>query len=249
MEPDTLRIVLFLIGITVIFGIVALDRYKKRNKEDDQTNSENAEERLEVFTDTQNDDETPIHLDGLIANRCSDTMTKTLGSEMMNSMPSISTQDNQSIPDSTYAKPQPSEKIIAFSILAATDTMFTGKEIRAAAQKFNFVYGDMNIFNRCVEVNGKQQVLFSLVNVLEPGYFDLDTLDRLRTPGVTLFMRLPGPQDGLAAFSDMLFTAHQLVATLHGHLCGQNRKPIGKQDIDQLRQGILEFCLINQENT
>jgi len=55
-----------------------------------------------------------------------------------------------------------------------------------------------------------------------------------------LFTQLPGVQDGLSIYSDMLFTAERLAALLNVELHDESRSVLTRQTIEHTREKILE---------
>jgi len=130
------------------------------------------------------------------------------------------------------------DKIISLYVVARRPSVFRGDTVAQAAENLNLEYGDMQIYNRMVERNGRRQIVFSLASAVQPGTFDADTRMSLTTPGVALFMQLPGPLDGLKAFNAMLDCAQQLAAELEGELLDESRGALSNQTIDHLREEI-----------
>jgi len=100
-------------------------------------------------------------------------------------------------------------------------------------------FGDMNIFHlrdRKTKTN-----VFSIANALEPGTFDLSSMDSLLTPGVSFFLKLPGPQSPVEAFETMLATAKDLATTLGGELRDEQMNVMTPQTIDHCRTRIAEL--------
>jgi cell division protein ZipA len=83
--------------------------------------------------------------------------------------------------------------------------------------------------------------IFSIANIVEPGSFDLEIIDRFSTPGLALFLRLPGPAGGFAAFDAMLEIARLLAGKLSGDIRDERRNVLTTQAIQQLREHILTF--------
>jgi cell division protein ZipA len=128
------------------------------------------------------------------------------------------------------------EKIIQLNIIARNGAAFKGRDIAQVAAEMELKHGDMNIFHRME--GGKS--LFSIASMVEPGFFPKQKLDSFSTPGLILFARLPGPKDGLAIFSDMLFTAERMAALLHGDLQDSSHSDLSRQTIEHMRGEILE---------
>jgi len=109
--------------------------------------------------------------------------------------------------------------IIALNIMARPPARFHGLDILAALKDNGFVFGEMNIFHYYPEGAGGGRPLCSIANTVEPGRFDIEHLAELETPGLSLFMQLPGPLEGRAAFDKVL----QLGRTLRQKMAGLRR--------------------------
>jgi hypothetical protein len=108
-----------------------------------------------------------------------------------------------------------------------------------AMQKYNLTHGDMKIFHRLTE--GSQQPLFSVANMVEPGNFDIEKLATMKTPGLTLFLRLPRTFDALHALDEMWTTAKGLANELNADILDRNRQPFSSQKQQRMRDEVLEY--------
>ena len=131
------------------------------------------------------------------------------------------------------------KEILSVSVMSRTGGRWNGEDLFRLLQEKGLKFGDMNIFHR-PEVNSGN-ILFSVANSLEPGTFDLSRLDQMYTPGVSIFMQLPGPQDPLAAFDEMIEVAHSIAAVMNGELRDESRNLMTSQTISYYRQRIEEF--------
>ncbi len=138
--------------------------------------------------------------------------------------------------------PPPEDKIVVVYIMAPPGGRFTGNDVRHAVETAGLSFGNMSIFHRLADPeNPNSDAIFSLANSMEPGNFDLDALDDFSTPGLTLFMQLPGPLNGITALDSMLAAAHIITTELHGELRDQSRSVISKQTIEHLHSDIIEY--------
>lgn len=130
--------------------------------------------------------------------------------------------------------------ILQINVVASKGS-FAGSDILRVVGDVELEHGDMNIFHR-YDHGGRRRprVVFSMASMLEPGVFPLDKMEDFSTPGLVLFGQLPGPKDGLAAFSDMLFTAERLASLLDGELQDETHSVLSKQTIEHVRGRILE---------
>ncbi|HEB59275.1 MAG TPA: hypothetical protein ENJ01_08640 [Gammaproteobacteria bacterium] len=130
------------------------------------------------------------------------------------------------------------EFILVLRILAPRGAYFSGKEIHAAAQAVGMRHGDMDIFHLYTQVQPPLQprVICSLANGIEPGHFRREELDTLSTPGLTLFLQLPGPLDGREAFEKMLEVGRRLAQQLDGELYDESRSVLTAQTVSHLKE-------------
>ena len=139
---------------------------------------------------------------------------------------------------------QPSESEIPTMILqinvVAKDEAFEGLDIMRSVQGLNLAAGEMQIFHRRDGANHNGSVLFSMASMVEPGVFPLESMETFKTPGLSLFAQIPGPQDGLTVFSEMLSAAETLAKELDGEMQDETHSRLTKQTIEHLRSQILE---------
>ncbi|MGH8338568.1 MAG: cell division protein ZipA, partial [Gammaproteobacteria bacterium] len=130
--------------------------------------------------------------------------------------------------------------ILALHVTCSDQTGFDGAEVLAALQSSGLEFGQYRVFHRLVKGEADQSV-FSVANMVEPGVLEPDVLPQMRIPGLTLFLLLPGPQDGVAACADMLATARALARQLNGEVLDEKRNVLTSQSAQQIRGRILEF--------
>lgn len=131
------------------------------------------------------------------------------------------------------------EKILVINVLAR-DSRFNGQALLETLVDLNMTFGDMDIFHRLDESG---QPRFSLANAVEPGTFQLATMDELVTPGVILFMKVHERDDPVSDYNDMLEVAKGLANELDGELRDETRSVLTPQTIEHCRQDIREYKL------
>ena len=131
--------------------------------------------------------------------------------------------------------------VVILTVLAPPGERLEGAALRAALEARELRHGEDGLFHLYPDAGPPGAgPLFSAVNVVEPGVFDLETMDSLRTPGIGLFMRLPGPEDPGAAFGVMVDTARELADALDAQLCDDTRSPLTAQTLNHLREQIAD---------
>jgi cell division protein ZipA len=120
----------------------------------------------------------------------------------------------------------------------ARGAYFEGEEIARAIEELNLKASSMRFFHR-VEPDGNR-VVFSVSNMVDPGYFPLEEMEEFVTPGLTLFARLPGPIDSMVTYNGMLYAADQLAQMLDGELQDETHSALTRQTIEHTRSEIME---------
>jgi cell division protein ZipA len=127
------------------------------------------------------------------------------------------------------------ERIVTLIVAARAGETIAGSDVVVAAEKAGLQFGDMGIFHRLVSGKTDEGPVFSMANMVKPGSFDMTRLDTLQTPGVTLFMTLPGPLPALDAWEMLLPTAQRLAELLDASVLDEERNALGRQRIAHLR--------------
>jgi cell division protein ZipA len=129
--------------------------------------------------------------------------------------------------------------VIVINVLARNGAKFGGSELLEAFLRNGLKFGDMNIFHRIAPATKVMQ--FSVASAVEPGTFDLSTMETFRTPGVSFFLRLPGPDQPLDVFEDMLAVTRDVAASLGADLKDEQLSVMTGQTIEHCRSRIEEF--------
>lgn len=136
------------------------------------------------------------------------------------------------------------EEVIVINVMAPPDGMMAGKEMLAVLLKQGMRLGNMSIFHRHADSSGNGPVMFSMANMVQPGTFDMGQMEEFSTPGVSLFLQLPGKHESyMQSFERMLETANALKDGLGGELKDENRSVLTRQTIEHYRQRIRDFEL------
>ncbi len=154
---------------------------------------------------------------------------------------------NSSFMDDFNEKPEETqhketELIIVLYIIAQAESGFLGKDIVRVLEQLGLKYGEMNIFHHygIGEMKSKDSI-FSIANMVEPGTLHPDKIAETTTPGLALFMRLPGPFGGRIGFDLMLTNAEKIADQLNGYIEDQTNKPLNNKIIFALRDKIDKF--------
>lgn len=249
MEADVLRLMLLALGAVLVVGIYLWDRYKRSRTRLKGLSARKAR-RQPVFVNQETGSEDTEQ---------QDLPHMSVADDEVDVAPMQLTQ-NHAVPDSD-AEPEQEED---FSALEESDyvhlnpdleaelprmviqialvnkkSRYSGQDIQAAMKEVGLQYGEMGIYHRYQKKTG-HRVLFSVANMVEPGQFPKDKKTKFETSGLLMFTQLPGVEDGLVVYSDMLYTAERLLALLGGVLQDESHSALSKQQVEHTRDLILE---------
>ena len=121
------------------------------------------------------------------------------------------------------APPGAEQEVFMLHVSAPGERMFDGPDVHAALQSQELKFGLNDVFHRVTETHGVPESVFAVANMLKPGTLDPVDQDHLHTPGLVLFMIVPGPVDGGPAMRDMMETANGLAKALGGEVLDDKR--------------------------
>lgn len=121
------------------------------------------------------------------------------------------------------------EKILILHVVAPQEKPFLGVQIQTAFQEVGLEHGAMSIYHRMHTPNHQPEILFSVANMVQPGTFDPEQMNEFKTPGVSFFLRLPGPDEPVQAFERMLDCAERLAQRLGGQVLDASRSAMTRQ--------------------
>jgi len=134
-------------------------------------------------------------------------------------------------------------EVIIINVMAKSDVQIEGKDLLQILLKQGMRLGEMSIFHRHADTNGKGPVMFSMANMLKPGTFSMSEMENFTTPGVSFFMQIPNNLGNMHYFDEMLSTAEALQNELDVLLKDENRSVFTRQTIEHSRQRIRDFEL------
>lgn len=132
--------------------------------------------------------------------------------------------------------------VIVMHLVANPDVRFPGRTLLQKLLEQGLRFGDMNIFHRHRQTaSGNDELLFSVANALEPGTFDIDTMEDQTFRAITFFMKLPGPAKPLESLERMLTSARALAEALDAELRDEQHSVLTPQTIEHLRERVQDF--------
>jgi len=132
------------------------------------------------------------------------------------------------------------ERLVIVSVVAAQGGQFSGPALAKAFQHNKLRFDENEIYSRTTIRSGKEQPVFFVANMVKPGTFPESDMETFSTPGLTLFLQLPAPLDGVKAFDDFVNTAERLAVELGGELRDEQHCVLTHQALMQVRESIVE---------
>ena len=130
-------------------------------------------------------------------------------------------------------------RLQVISVVAPDGQTFAGEAIARAFDNNKLRFGEQGIYHRTTYISGRETPVFGIANLVKPGTFSPDEMEFFVTPGLTLFLQLPGPVDGVEAFDDFVHTAERLAVELGGELRDEKRCVLTHQALMQVRESIV----------
>jgi cell division protein ZipA len=132
-------------------------------------------------------------------------------------------------------------RVVVLNVMANDYQAFSGPAVRQAVENTGFEYGDWQIFHYYSPARGDTPPLFSLANMVKPGSFDLEHMDKMNTAGLSLFMVPAGDEEDIVTFDTMLAKTRRLAEELGGEVRDARRSVLTRQAIGQIREQLNEW--------
>jgi len=224
---DGLRWLLLFFGILVIAGVYFYSRREKSKPDEVEAGFERREPRIEA-PELQSDPQPES-----IAEAIEDTP------EVAIEAPELDVPE--ATPEPEAAAPQ---KIVTLRLTARDGGQFRGDELILSLRGIGMRHGKFGIYHR-YDGNDEDLTIFSAASLVEPGSFDVANIKEQRIPGISLFMVLPGPVDGVEAFDLMMATARALTQSLDGELLDESGSTLSIQRERYMREEIIAYQTSN----
>jgi cell division protein ZipA len=262
---DALRWILLILGVAVLAGIYVAGRMRAASRRPrdlmDEAVERDSLEQIHIRADAErelpsvraHDDLDSLNdLDALRARVVEEagerptapTRVKVPAGETPRAAPAPGAKPQHKSPVPA-AEPAPAlpDKLIVLHVTAGASGHILGVELKGALEAEDLEFGIMDIYHRQVSTEQGRTPQFSVANMLNPGTFDPAGMDNFSTVGISMFLQLPGPRDGLESFNTMLTCAESLARRLNGQVLDASRSALTPQGIEHIREGIREWAL------
>lgn len=179
-----------------------------------------------------------------------DTHPATDAEAVYREQPDLDLQSKPAPPASKVGKRKSDdyEKLVMLYLAAKSGHTISGAELVVAADKVGLIHGHHSIYHRLADASGSGEPVFSMANVIQPGYFDLERIDSLSTPGVSFFLTLPGPVTAVQAWDTMLPIAERMAQLLDAVLLDSERNALGRQRILNIKEELRAYDREKERN-
>ena len=140
-------------------------------------------------------------------------------------------------------EPETNKEVLILNVIGKSDAQIRGIDLLQGFSREGLRFGDMDIFHYHVSSSSNDPILFSVANILNPGSFDLQNMEKFRTLGICFFMTLPVAMHSMQAFEKMLGCAQAIKQILDAELKDDSRTVLTSQTIEHYRQRVRDFEL------
>jgi len=138
------------------------------------------------------------------------------------------------------AQEQVEQKIVTLRLVARNRGSFRGDDLILSMRGIGLRRGKFGIFHR-FDGDEDGPTVFSAASLVEPGHFDVENIKEQEFPGISLFLVLPGPMEGVDAFDLMIAAARTLAQSLDGELVDESGSTLSIQRERYMREEIVQF--------
>jgi len=126
------------------------------------------------------------------------------------------------------------ERIVTLLIASGDGTPILGPKIHTALKSQGLQFGTKQIYHRMA---GERPV-FSVASLVKPGLLVPEDAQRFSTPGLSVFMVLPGPVQPVVAMQDMMTTAQALGRALNAEVFDSRKQPLTAEVMRELQNDV-----------
>jgi cell division protein ZipA len=130
--------------------------------------------------------------------------------------------------------------VVTVRIMPQPGSRFPAEQLIMTLRAAGLIHGRYGIFHS-IDADDPTRIRYSVASLVEPGSFDLTRLSDSDYEGISIFMVLPAPEDGVALFDDMLMTARAVAKGVDGRLVDEQGGALSVQRERYMREEVIEF--------
>lgn len=130
--------------------------------------------------------------------------------------------------------------VVTVRIMPQAGSRFPAEQLIMALREAGLIHGRYGIFHS-IDADDRTRIRYSVASLVEPGSFDLTRLSDSDYEGISVFMVLPAPEDGVGLFDDMLMTAREVAKAVDGRLVDEQGGALSVQRERYMREEVIEF--------
>ncbi len=131
-------------------------------------------------------------------------------------------------------------RVVTIRIMPEPGGPFPAEQVILPLRSEGMRHGRFNIFHRITE-DESARIRYSVASLIEPGSFDLSNLADSEYRGISMFMVLPAPEDGVALFDEMMQAARNISKAVEGRLVDEQGGALSVQRERYMREEVIEF--------
>ena len=143
---------------------------------------------------------------------------------------------------SEQQEPEPAEDFVIIHVHMPEGLQMQGAKLLPLVLTLGFKYSDDGFFHRHEQASGQGPVLFRMVNMYNPGTFDIDNMEQFSTAGVSLFMTLPNEGEAMATFNMLHSAAKKLADEFGAQLLDHKREPLSVTTVREYVEKVREYA-------
>ncbi|WP_295405300.1 cell division protein ZipA C-terminal FtsZ-binding domain-containing protein [uncultured Thiocystis sp.] len=243
MDPNTLRLILIVVGALLILLLYLWERHREQAAED-----EGDEEDFDAGEDVDSPYGVPKGKQEPTLGALDEGRAVVYARSASRSEGQWNDDDGER-EDAPRPKPRPvasGSKLEALLIqvsVSARGQPFPGPALLDVAESCGLHPGEMDIFHCLDEFDDETRVYFSMANMVKPGTFPFDDMADFSTPGLMLFAQLEGNPEDMTILDEMIATARKLAISLAGDVLDDSRRSLTVKKQDEMRQAVLNHQL------
>ena len=131
--------------------------------------------------------------------------------------------------------------VISLCLRARRREGFNGRMLLSMFDRFNLVFGKMDVFHRRIQVGGKEENSFSVINGEKPGTLKPEDMEESNTHRIMFYISLYDCYSPLKSFDEMVDVAKQFAVSLDGNLYDDQGSSLSEQNIEYHRDIVKDF--------